>query len=121
MNVLFDPLEEEYVEKFFNDFFHRDSIFFEIISNNIAIGFYGIKTITDKVCEISVYFHDKFRDKITKAVALKCLNFPFLLGFDKIVIRTELQKMKRFLCKLTKYGVKYLFKHNDIDLFEVSK
>lgn len=50
----------------------------------------------------------------------KCLEFPFLLGFNKIIIRTELEKMNRFLCKLTKYGVNYLFKHDDNYLFEVS-
>ena len=119
MSVFFDPVESRDIEMFFNEFFHQDGVFFEIISNSIGIGFYGVKTITEKVCEISVYFNEKGRWKITKEIALKCLKFPFLLGFDKIVIRTELQKMKRFLCKLTKYGVKYLFEHNGLYLFEV--
>jgi len=47
-------------------------------------------------------------------------KFPFILGFNKIIIRTESEKMRRFLCKLTKYGVNYLFKHYDNYLFEVS-
>lgn len=119
MSIFLDPIEKEDVKKFFPEFFHKDSIFFEIIFNYISIGFYGVKTITEKVCEISVYFNDKGRWKITKKIALKCLSFPFFLGFTKIIIRTELQKMNRFLCKMTKFGVNYLYKHNEMYLFEV--
>jgi hypothetical protein len=121
MNVFFDPIETEYVEKFFYEFFHKDGVFFEIISYYEEIGFYAIKTVTEKVCEISVYFSEKGRWKITKEVVLKCLKFPFSLGFNKVLIRTELDKMNRFLSKLSKYGVKYLFKHKNIHWFEVSE
>lgn len=119
MTIFFDPIEPKDVKMFFNEFFNELSVFFEIISNDVAIGFYGVKTITEKVCEISVYFHEKFRNRITKKLALNCLKFPFVLGFEKIIIRTELQKMYRFCSKMTKHGVKYLFKHNDIHFFEV--
>jgi len=119
MNIVFYPIEPQFVKIFFSEFFHELGVFFEIISNDIAIGFYGIKTITEKVCEISVYIHDKFRKNITKKISLKCLNFPFILGFEKILIRTDLEKIKRFLSKLSKYGVRYLFKHNNIHWFEV--
>lgn len=119
MKIIFDPIEDSYVRKMFPEFFQKDSIFFEIISNLIPIGFYGVKTISDKVCEISVYILNEFRQKINKSIALKCLSFPFLLGFNKILIRTELEKMYIFLKKMSKYKVNYLFKHNEIHLFEV--
>lgn len=119
METYFDPIENSDVKLFFNEFFHDDGIFFEIISNFISLGFYGIKSITEKVCEISVYFNEKGRWKITKNIALKCLNFPFLLGFDKVLIRTELEKMRRFLSKMYKHGVIYLFQHNRTHWFEV--
>lgn len=121
MSIFFDPIEKDYVEKFFFEFFNNDGVFFEIISYYEEIGFYGIKTLTEKVCEISVYFSEKGRWKITKEVVLKCLKFPFSLGFEKILIRTELEKMRRLLSKFSKYGVKYLFNHNKIHWFEVSK
>lgn len=121
MSIYFDPIEAEYVKTFFYDFFHEDGVFFEIIDCSEYIGFYGIKTITEKVCEISVYFSNNGRWKITKGVVFKCLKFPFSLGFTKVLIRTELEKMNRLLSKLYKYGVKYLFKHNKTYWFEVSE
>jgi hypothetical protein len=119
MNIYFDPIESEYVKNFFYEFFNDNGVFFEIIYSSEYIGFYGIKTITEKVCEISVYFTYTGRWKITKEIVFKCLKFPFSLGFTKVIIRTELKKMTRFLSKLKKYGVNYLFKHNEIDWFEV--
>jgi hypothetical protein len=119
MNIFFDPIESEDVKSFFYDFFHKDGVFFEVISNGLSIGFYGVKIISENFCEISLYIHEKFRDKITKKLALKCFNFPFLLGFTKVLIRTELEKMRRFLLKFKNYGVNYLFNHNDMYLFEV--
>jgi hypothetical protein len=120
MKLFFEQIEDKYIKNVFYDFYCKNFIFFEIISNNIAIGFYGIKTITESVCEISLHIYEKFRGKLTKQITLKCLSFPFSLGFKKIIITTELEKMRRFLCKLAKYGVKYLFKHNNLYLFEVS-
>lgn len=121
VKVIFDQIDSTYVNKFFPKFFHEDGVFFEIISNCMPIGFYGVRNVTDKICEISLYLSKDGGRKATKSVALKCLDFPFLLKFDKIIIRTELHKMHRFLCKMTKYGVKYLFKHNEFYWFEVSK
>ena len=120
MTIFFEPIEENQIEKFFNNFTYENCVFFEIISSSIAIGFYGVKNITETVCEISLYIYEKYRGRFTKEVMKKCLEFPFLLGFNKIIIRTDLEKMRRFLCKLTKYGVNYLFKHDDNYLFEVS-
>ncbi len=119
MSIFFESIEENQIEKFFNNFTYENCVFFEIISNENAIGFYGVKTITEKVCEISLYIYEKCRGMFTKEVMNKCLEFPFILGFNKIIIRTEIEKMKKFLCKLTKYGVNYLFKHDKIYLFEV--
>ena len=36
------------------------------------------------------------------------------------IIKTELEKMVKFLSKLKKYGVKHLFNHSNINLFEVT-
>lgn len=119
MSIFFEQIEGSYIEKFFPTFFNKDSIFFEIISNCIPIGFYGIKTLSEKVCEIFVYFSLNGRLKTTKSLAIKCLSFPFILGFRKILIRTELEKMYRFLSKMNKYKVIYLFKHNEMHLFEI--
>jgi hypothetical protein len=119
MSIFFESIDPKNVEKFFNEFFHKDALFFEIMSNNISNGFLGVKKITKEYCEICVYIYNKLGRSLTKEISLNCLSFPFSLGFRKIFINTELEKMKRFLCKLTNHGVNYLFTHNNIHLFEV--
>lgn len=119
MDIFFESIDESQIEKFFKNFTYENCVFFEIVYNHIAIGFYGVKTITENICEISLYIYEKCRGQFTKEVTKKCLQFPFVLGFKKIIIKTDLEKMRKFLCRLTKYGVNYLFKHDDIYLFEV--
>lgn len=119
MKIHFESIDEKHIKEVFFNFFYENCVFFEIIYNNVAIGFYGIKSLSEKICEISLYIYEKCRGKFTKEVTLKCLKFPFELGFDKIMIKTELEKMVKFLSKLKKHGVCHLFKHGDINLFEV--
>lgn len=119
MSVFFEQIEPELIERFFYNFFQEAGIFFEIISDDIPIGFYGIRVITDKICEISTYSKKIGGFKITKEMLLKCLKFPFLLNFEKVFIRAERKKMKDILCRLKKHNVNYLFEHKDMYFFEV--
>ena len=111
-----NPIE---VKTYFPEFYAPQKDFFEINKNYKPIGFFGIKTVSNKIGEISVYFNEQDRKEITKSVAIACLKFPFTLGFSKVLISTELQKMKRFLKKMTKFGVKYLTEHNNMHWFEM--
>lgn len=119
MAVFFDPVEPELIKSLFYGFFQEAGIFFEMISDDVPIGFYGIRAITDKVCEISVYSKKIGGFKITKELVLKCLKFPFLLDFEKVFLRAERKKMKMLLCNFKKHGVHYLFEHKDMYFFEV--
>lgn len=120
MRVDFVKVNPEEVRIYFPEFYTSQKDFFEINKEYKPIGFFGIKKVSDKVGEISVYFNEQDRGEITKGIAIACLKFPFTLGFTKILISTELQKMKRFLKKMTKFGVKYLTEHNDMHWFEVN-
>jgi len=114
------PISSEEVKTCFPEFYAPQKSFFEINKGYSPIGFFGIKKVSDKIGEISVYFNEGSRREITKGVTIACLKFPFYLGFSKILISTELQKMKRFLKKMEKFGVKYLTEHNDMHWFEVN-
>jgi hypothetical protein len=118
-NIVFEEISSAEIERLFNDFFDKNSTFYEIIKSNTPIGFYRIKKITDKYCEISLFINEGDRDKISKNLAIACFNYPFQLGFKKVLISTNLLKMYRFLSNMTKLGVNYLFKSSDFYWFEV--
>ena len=120
MSVEFLVIKPEEVKMYFPEFYAPKKLFFEINKQGNPIGFFGIKKVGEKVGEISVYFNEQDRREITKGVAISCLKFPSLLGFSKILISTELQKMERFLKKMTKLGVQYLTQHNNTHWFEVN-
>ena len=120
MQINFIKVHPIEVKTYFPEFYAPQKDFFEINKDYKPIGFFGIKKVSDKVGEISVYFNEQDRLEITKGIAIACLKFPFSLGFSKILISTELQKMKRFLKKMSQFGVKYLTQHNDMHWFEVN-
>lgn len=119
MKVHFIKVHGDEIFDNFPEFYDSKKEFFEINKEMKPIGFYGIKKIDEKTGEISVYFNESDRHEITKSVALGCLTFPFSLGFQKILISTKVKNVERFLRKMTKIGVKYLFKNNDLHWFEV--
>ena len=84
--VKINPLD---VERVFPSFYHqapyhKDSRFFMITHESCEIGIYGIKTIDEKVCEISLCIFAEYRFKLPYKTGLKLLlNFPFTYKFDK--------------------------------------
>lgn len=121
MKFIFAPIDPVIVKNDFNGFYSEGYMYFEIYQNLIPIGIYGVKTLANKVSEISLYLYGEFRKNRTKSLAIECLTFPFKLGFFKVLISTNLDKMVRFLSKMGKLGVKYLTKHKDMHWFEVNK
>lgn len=118
--INFLPINPDEVKAGFPEFYDSDKDFYEIIQQDIPIGFYGIKRINSLVCEISVYIHEEHRNKICKITAFSCLRFPFTLGFVRIFISTRLDKMCRFLKRMSKHGVKYVDKCTNFYWFEVN-
>lgn len=120
-NITFDEIPGEEVKTLFPEFFNPHGKFYEIKKAEHPVGFYGVKTIDADTCEISLYLNEGDRDKTSKNMAAACLHYPFQLGFNKVLISTDLLKMYRFLSKMTKLGVNYLFKSSDFYWFEVNK
>lgn len=120
MRIDFIKVDAEEIKKYFPEFYTDNKEFFEINKDFKPIGFYGIKKLMDGVGEISVYINQKDKKEITKGITVHCLRHPFSLGFKQILISTELNKMKRFLLKMARLGVRYVVEHNNIYWFEVS-
>jgi hypothetical protein len=115
-------IEPSFVKKCFNTFYGSESdLYFEIMKENVDVGLYRIKKVTNKICEISLYVYNDYRKLITKGLPDICFNFPFSFGYEKVIISTELKKMVRFLKKMSIFGVKYITEHDEIYWFEVNK
>lgn len=121
MKFIFAPIDPVIVKKDFNDFYSDGYMYFEIYQNLLPIGIYGLKKLANNVSEISLFAYEEFRTLRTKGLAIKCLTFPFSIGFRKVLISTDLSKMVRFLNKMGKFGVQYLTEHKNMHWFEVNK
>ena len=121
MRIDFIRVNGKEIRQHFPEFYAPNKLFFEINQGFEPMGIYGIKTVIDSVCEISVYIYEECRRRITKGLALGCLKFPFSLGFEKVLISTELKKMQRFLSKLSKQGVRYVIEHNGTYWYEIGE
>jgi hypothetical protein len=120
MEINFIETSPDEVKSFFPEFYAPNKVFFEIMKDERPIGFYGIKEIGQDSGEISVFINDDSRSEITKKLAKKCLLFPSQLGFKKVMVSTEVKSIERFLRKMEKLGVKYLFENEGLHWFEVN-
>ena len=75
------------VERIFPSFYHQKSRFFMINNGDEEVGIYGVKTIDEKTCEISLCIFEDYRYKIPYRKTLKLLlSYPFKLKYDSILI-----------------------------------
>ena len=104
--VEINPLD---VQRVFPSFYHADSQFFMIIHDACEVGIYGIKTIAPTVCEISLCIFEDYRFKLPYKTGLKLLlNFPFSLGFVRILISTQEKSMITLLRQCQSLGVEFI-------------
>ena len=111
------------VQRVFPSFYHADSQFFMITHKTCEVGIYGIKTIDEKVCEISLCIFEEYRFKLPYRTGLKLLlNFPFThtfvyikltwqsftYKFDKILISTQEKSMITLLRQCQNLGVEFI-------------
>ena len=104
--VEINPLD---VQRVFPSFYHENSQFFMIAYETCEVGIYGIKTIDPKVCEISLCIFEEYRFKLPYKTGLKLLlNFPFSLGFVRILISTQEKSMITLLRQCQSLGVEFI-------------
>ena len=73
----------------FPNFFQEHTQFYLLEHKQEEVGIYGITTVNEKICEISLYVFSEFRFKLPyRKVLHLILQQPFELGFDKILIWT---------------------------------
>jgi len=96
------------VQRVFPSFYHENSQFFMIAYETCEVGIYGIKTIEPKVCEISLCIFEEYRYKLPYKTGLKLLlNFPFTIGFARILISTGEKSISTLLRQCQALGVEY--------------
>jgi hypothetical protein len=117
--VEINPLD---VQRVFPSFYHQDSQFFTITYKDGEVGIYGIKTIDQKVCEISLHVFDQYRYKVPYKTGLKLLlSFPFTIGFAKILISSKEKSVITLLRQCKSLGVKFLQYWRNMAWFEVTR
>jgi hypothetical protein len=107
------PLE---VQSGFPAFFHQNSRFFLLNHEDQEVGIVGVKFIDSQTCELSLCIFKDYRFKIPYKKTLKLLlNYPYTLGFAKILIATREQSVETLLMQCQRLGVKFLgiFKDRD--------
>ncbi len=98
----------------FPSFFQEHTQFFLLNHHSQEVGIYGIKTIDQKICEISLYVFQEFRFKLPYRQVLKLvLQHPFILGFDKILIWTNQKSVETLLRQCQRLGVREMQAFDD--------
>jgi len=97
------------VQRVFPSFYHQDSRFFMIAYKDRDVGIYGVKSLDKDVCEISLCIFEEYRYKLPYKTGLKLvLNYPFTIGFAKILISTVEKSIITLLRQCRSLGVEYI-------------
>ena len=108
-----------HVKKAFPVFFHKNASFFMLEHQGKEVGIYGVKRIDSNVCEISVCIFEDYRYKIPYKTTTKLLlEYPFSLGFVKIILSTKEKSIETLLRSCKRLGVKVLGVIKDKVFFE---
>lgn len=82
---------------------------FSLIRNNEEVGLMCISDRGKEIAEISLSIFKNYRYKVlSKNIFLKIINFPFNLGYKKVIAYTKIKSFARLLERFSFYGVKLL-------------
>lgn len=94
--------------------------FFCIEKNNIESGLIALEDIGDKSAEISLTIFKEYRYKILFKNSLSyIINFPFSLGYDRVITWTKLKSWVKLLSSFSDEGVKKLDVKLDEDIDKI--
>lgn len=99
----------------------KDMDYFLIVKNYAEVGIYTIKKIKDRVCEIGWAIFKKYRHKVLSRQAICFLiDFPFLLGFSKVIGWTKIDTFIKLLKRFEYFGIFLINSPNyDHDSFKI--
>ncbi len=80
--------------------------YFFIIKNGIRAGIYAVIKITDDICEIALTIFKKSRYTVISRNSI-CffIDFPFSLGFKKVITWSKMKTWINLLNKFEYYGI----------------
>lgn len=80
--------------------------YFFIIKNGIRAGIYAVIKITDDMCEVALTIFKKSRYKVISRNSICFLiDFPFSLGFKKVITWSKMNTWINLLNKFEYYGI----------------
>ncbi len=90
----------------FPQFYHENTQYFMVMKDDHEAGIYGIIKRDQNVCEVSITIFKEFRYKVlSKKTILYLTDFPFSLGFDKVITWSCNKGWIKVLTSLKKYGI----------------
>ena len=89
------------------ELYYEEGKFYNIIYKETDIGIAGYCELKDNLCNLNYLIYPEFRNIQTKGLLLEVLNFPKLFNFCGCIMVTAIEKLKRVLLKMNKYGVIY--------------
>lgn len=117
------------IEITFDEFIHRfpqhyveqkyPVRYFIILNNDLEVGLFGIAQIEQGVADLSLKIFREYRFKtLFKNNFIYIINYPFLLGFKKVIGWTKNKSLIKLLFRMKKYGVYSMDKKPTHDLDE---
>jgi len=108
-SISIDSFQEKFPE-----FYHPDTQYFMVMKDEYEAGIYGVITHDRNVCEVAITIFKEFRYKVlSKKTILYLTDFPFSLGFDKVITWSCNKGWIKVLTSLKKYGI-FPLNQNDI-------
>lgn len=104
--MILKSISDEDFYKRFPEFYHQNTQYFMVMKDNQEAGIYGIITLDQNVCEVAITIFKEFRYKVlSKKTILYLTDFPFSLGFDKVITWSCNKGWIKVLTSLKKYGI----------------
>lgn len=122
MRLIESPEITQEIKQYFPAFYNDTAHLYSLNENNEDVGVYGVKKLSNNICEIFLCIFQDFRFKIPYRETLKLvLSFPFTLGFKVILISTKEKSIETLLRQCNKLGVKFMGFLNNKFWFEIRK
>lgn len=112
--IILKPISDQDFQVKFPQFYKQNTQYFMVMKDDHEAGIYGIITRDQNVCEVAITIFKEFRYKVlSKKTILYLTDFPFSLGFDKVITWSCNKGWIKVLSSLKKYNIFPLDQNQD--------
>lgn len=103
--ITFQEIDKSEIKDKYPTYFHEKARYFNITKNNNNIGYYGIISYSNKVCEAFLMFKS-FKGKVlSKGFFVSLFSHLFSLGYKEIYTWTKWDKLIRLFDHFSQFGI----------------